>query len=264
MPSARWVHAQWETVQMGEKQRLQKGGPDMTLEPPRPPYLPRLQVLLDQIPHLHGLPAEIRAEIAAVAVLRHYEARQVIYLAGEPADSVYLLEAGWVKATRVNRQGREQALLFLRPPEVFGDIATLTGRAYPCTVSALEDVEVWTIPARTISDLISRYPAFAMAVIRRLAERVLHYINLVEDLSLRSVEARLANTLLQHVELHNGQLLVPRRNWTTFDEMAVRLGTVRDVLRRTLRTLEREGLLQVERHAIVILDAKGLAERARS
>jgi len=100
-----------------------------------------------------------------------------------------------------------------------------------------------------------------MAVIRHLGERVLHYIRLVEDLSLRSVESRLASTLLRNAELHEGQLIVPRREWTTFDEMAVRLGTVRDVLSRTLHMLENEGVLKVERREIILLDPKGLAAR---
>ena len=100
-----------------------------------------------------------------------------------------------------------------------------------------------------------------MAVIRHLAERVLYYVGLVEDLSLRSVEARLAHTLLKHAQDSGGRLTVPRRTWTTFDEMATRLGTVRDVLSRALRTLEEEGLLKVERHQIVILDPAGLAAR---
>jgi len=176
---------------------------------------------------------------------------------------VYILESGWVKATRMTREGREQAMMFLRPVEVFGDIAVLTGTTYPGTVVALEDVDVWVISAQTILDLIPRHPEFAMAVIRHLGERVLHYIRLVEDLSLRSVESRLANTLLRYAELHDGQLIVPRREWTTFDEMAVRLGTVRDVLSRALKTLEAEKLLRVEKQAIVLLDPKGLEERGR-
>ncbi len=90
--------------------------------------------------------------------------------------------------------------------------------------------------------LVKRYPDLALAIIRKLSERVLHYIGLVEDLSLRSVEARLASTLLRNAELRNEQLIVPRREWTTFDEMAVRLGTVRDVLSRAMKTLEARGL----------------------
>ena len=114
------------------------------------------------------------------------------------------------------------------------------------------------LPAGAVMELIEAYPALAMAVIRRLGERVLHYIGMVEDLSLRSVEARLANTLLQHAEWREGQLMVPRRDWTTFDEMAVRLGTVRDVLSRGLKTLEAEGLLKVEKQAILVLGRQRL------
>jgi CRP/FNR family transcriptional regulator len=221
----------------------------------------RIKNVLRRLRHFAELPVEIQQAIADSAAHRHFDAGQVIYVEGEPAESVYILEAGWVKATRMTREGREQALMFLRPVEIFGDIAVLTGTTYPGTVIALEDVDVWVIPARTILDLIPRYPEFAMAVIRHLGERVLYYIHLVEDLSLRSVEARLAHTLLQHAELHDGQLIVPRREWTTFDEMAVRLGTVRDVLSRALKTLESENLLRVEKQAIILLDPKGLAER---
>ena len=90
----------------------------------------------------------------------------------------------------------------------------------------------------------------AVAIIRKLGNRVLHYINLVEDLSLRSVEARLANTLLQNAIHVDGILIVPRQTWTTFDEMAVRLGTVRDVIGRALKTLEAEALIRVEKDKI--------------
>jgi CRP-like cAMP-binding protein len=232
------------------------------------PFLPtsqkhyaRLYAVLAQIRHFEGFPLEIQKAINAAAVPRHFEAGQVIYVEGEPAEFVYILERGWVKATRMSREGREQAMLFLRPVEIFGKIALFTGTTYPGTTTALEDVDTWVLPSVTLLMLVKRYPDLALAVIRRLGERVLHYIELVEDLSLRSVEARLANTLLQHAVESNRRLIVPRRGWTTFDEMAVRLGTVRDVLSRALKTLEAEGLLKVEKQEIILLDAKGLAER---
>lgn len=217
---------------------------------------------LQRVPQFNDLAIETQQAIAASAVHRHFSGGQVIYLEGEPAESIFILESGWVKAVRMTREGREQAMMFLRPVEVFGDIAVFTGTMYPGTVVALESVNVWAVPAKTILDLIPRYPDLAMAVIRHLGERVLHYVNLVEDLSLRSVEARLAHSLLQNAELHDGHLIIPRREWTTFDEMAVRLGTVRDVLSRALKTLEAEKLLRVEKQFILLLDPKGLAERA--
>lgn len=234
----------------------------MTSNPlPSPGQPARLNALLARVRHFDGLPFEVQERLAALAHPRHFEAGQVIYIEGEPAEVFYLLERGWIKATRMSRDGREQAMLFLESGELFGDIAVFSGRTYPGTVVALESVDVWTIPAREFLALTKQYPELAMAVIRHLSDRVLHYIGLVEDLSLRSVESRLANTLLQHAEARNGQLIVPRRDWTTFDEMAVRLGTVRDVLSRGLKTLEAEGLLKVEKQAIVLLDPKGLTKR---
>ena len=232
--------------------------------PPVPQHLTRLKTLLARIRHFDGLPPKVQERIAALAVLHHFAAGQVIYIEGEPAEVFYLLERGWIKATRMSRDGREQAMLFLESGEIFGDIAVFSGTTYPGTVVALEDVDVWAIPAREFLILTEQYSALAMATIHHLSDRVLHYIGLVEDLSLRNVEARLANTLLQHAEVHDGQLIVPRRGWATFDEMAVRLGTVRDVLSRGLKTLEAEGLLKVEKQAIFLLDPKGLAERGRS
>ena len=217
---------------------------------------------ISSVSHFGWLADETQQALAKSAIHRNFDAGQVIYIEGEPAESIFFLESGWVKAVRMTREGREQAMMFLRPVEVFGDIAVLTDTTYPGTVIALEPVSVWSIPARTVLDLIAQYPDLAMAVIRHLGERVLYYVSLVEDLSLRSVEARLAHNLLQNAELRDGVLTVPRRYWTTFDEMAVRLGTVRDVLSRALKTLEGEGLLKVEKQSILLIDPAGLAERA--
>jgi len=225
--------------------------------------LAQIKTTLQRLRHFGELPDQVQQALAASASRRHFNAGQVIYVEGEPAESIYILESGWVKATRMTSEGREQAMMFLRPVEVFGDIAVFTGTPYPGTVVALEDVDVWVIPAQKILDLLPRHPEFAMAVIRHLGGRVLHYIKLVEDLSLRNVETRLASTLLQNAELHDGQLIVPRREWTTFDEMATRLGTVRDVLSRALKTLEAEGLLRVEKQSIILLDPKRLEERGK-
>jgi CRP/FNR family transcriptional regulator len=219
---------------------------------------------LARLPLFSDLDPEVSESIARLAILRHYDAGQVIYLEGEPAERLYILESGWVKATRMSPEGREQSISVLRPGEIFGDIAVFMETSYPGTVVALEDVEVWAIDGASFLDLVARSPSLARAVIRHLAERVIYFIGLVEDLSLRSVEARLANTLLRNAEMVEDRLVVPRRQWTTFDEMATRLGTVRDVLSRALHALEEEQLLKVERHQIILLNPEGLARRGNA
>ena len=216
---------------------------------------------IKQIPYFSELSESIIVNLAKVVRHCHYESGETIYIEGEPANHIYFLETGWVKATRMTREGREQALAFMQPGEIFGDIEVLTGDDCSASVTALEPVDVWFIQADDFLSLIKQHTEFSMAIIQRLAKQVMYYIELVEDLSLRDVESRLAHTLLRHAEVRDGQLLVPRRSWTTFDEMAVRLGTVRDVLSRALKTLEAEGLLKVEKQAIILLNPKKLAER---
>jgi CRP-like cAMP-binding protein len=181
-----------------------------------------------------------------VAIQRQFAGGQVIFMEGEPANWIYVLESGWVKASRMSPEGREQALLFLKQGDVFGDVAVLTNTPYPGTVVALEPVKVWAIEKADILRLLASHPELALAIIRSLGQRILYYIGLVEDLSLRSVEARWRHTLLKNAEYIDGRHMVKRRAWTTFDRMANRLGTVRDVLSRALRNLEEEGLLRVE------------------
>jgi CRP-like cAMP-binding protein len=220
--------------------------------------------VLSNNPHFSALPMDIQNSLASIAIPRQFAEGQVIFIEGEPANYLYFLESGWVKASRMSPEGREQAMLVVKPGELFGDVALFTDTPYPGTVVALEPVKVWAIEKSDVLDLITRYPELALAVIRSLGQRILYYIGLVEDLSLRSVEARLANTLLKNAEYSDGRLLVRRRKWATYDRMAHRLGTVRDVLSRALRSLEEEGLIQVEKHGILILDAKGLAQRCET
>lgn len=223
----------------------------------------RARKTLTAVRHFADLPDEILDALTQRMTPRHLDAGQVIHLEGEPSEKVYILEKGWAKSIRTAIDGREQATIFLRTGELFGDEAVFIGAPYPVTVIALEKVEMWFIQKQALLETIQRYPVLAMVFIRRLSERVHYYIELVEDLGLRNVQARVASTLLKHAELVDGNLVVPRQHWTTLDEMATRLGTVRDVLSRTLNALEVEGILKIGRTEIIIIDPQKLLERGR-
>lgn len=223
----------------------------------------RARKVLMAVQHFTDLPDEILHALSQRMTPRHVEAGQVIHLEGEPGEKVYILGKGWAKSIRTAIDGREQATTMLRAGELFGDEAVFLGKPYPVTVIALEKVEVWSIQQKDLLEIIQRYPALTMVFIRQLSNRVFYYVDLIEDLGLRNVQARVANTLLKHAQLVDGNLVVPRQHWTTLDEMAVRLGTVRDVLSRTLNALEAEGILKMGRKKIIIFDPTKLLERGR-
>jgi CRP/FNR family transcriptional regulator len=178
---------------------------------------------------------------------------------GETCAGLCLVQDGWLKIVKLSPDGREQILRVVGPGEVCNEVGVFACHPNPATGIALDEATVWIIEPDTILRLLDQVPGLARAVTQGLAERVLHLLGLVEDLSLRTVEARLARLLLERAT--EGTL--HRHRWATQTEMAARLGTVPDVLSRALRKLADEGLVQVTRHQIQILDREGLRVKAQ-
>lgn len=200
-----------------------------------------------------GLNEKCVEHLLRAASRKRYTRGRSIYVEGDLAEYIYLIETGWVKAARLRRDGRQQWMRVVGPGDLFGDVAVVNQTPYPATVVALEPLQVWAFPSSVIQELM--FDAnFAAVMARRANDQVLRFAKLVEDLALKNVEERLICTLFQYAEFKNGNWEIPRREWTTFDEMAARLGTVRDVLGRALRNLEREEAILVEKNRIVLLD----------
>ncbi|MDE3091091.1 MAG: Crp/Fnr family transcriptional regulator [Chloroflexota bacterium] len=214
--------------------------------------------VLSVVPYFAVLDAATLAVVARTAIRRVYEPGQVVFLEGEPGTGLYVVESGWLKAIKTSSAGREQVMRFVGPGEVFNEVGVLVGSLNLVTIIALEPAALWIIQRKTILQLMDERPGLARIVAQNLAERTLHLIRLVEDLSLRSVESRLARLLLENATEDE----VQRRRWTTQAEMASRLGTVPDVLNRALRNLVEQELIAVERHQIKILNRKGLEAKS--
>lgn len=217
---------------------------------------------LQKIPWLTVLDQPGWAALLAVTQLRAYEAGEVIFLEGDPATLFYVVHQGWVKGVKLSAEGREQILIFLGPGQPVNFPAVFAEQPNPATLIALEASTLWAIQQATLLALLDRYPAMARQVIQALAGRLIYTVSLIEDLSLRSVTARLAKLLLMQLA-DSEQTVIPRRRWATQAEIAARLGTVPDVANRALRSLADEGLIRVDRHQIIILERARLAVKAQ-
>jgi CRP-like cAMP-binding protein len=223
-----------------------------------PKSVPTLAVeVLSSIPYFSGLDSKTLQSIAQDAIPRKYDPGQLVILEGEPSSGLYIIENGWVKVIKIAVDGREQVLKFLGPWETFNGVGVLQG-LNPATVVALEETIIWIILRELMLKLLEKYPHMARQVIEILYTSILHLISLIDDLSLRTVEARLARRLL--VDSKGGK--VERHSWETQNEMAACLGTVPDVVNRTLRKLVRGGVIEVSREEIHILEDAILKDKA--
>jgi CRP/FNR family transcriptional regulator len=213
---------------------------------------------LSAVPYFAELDPATLQTVAQAAIRREYETGQVVFLEGEPCAGLCVVQDGWLKVVKLSPDGREQVLRIVSAGETFNEVSVFTTAPNPATVVALEPSTVWIIQRQVMLQLLDQHPGMARRILQNLAEHVLYLVSLIEDLSLRTVEARLARHLLERASA--GKLR--RHRWATQAEMAARLGTVLEVLNRALQGLVTEGLIEVERHQIRIVDRGGLKARA--
>ena len=203
---------------------------------------------------LAGLGRDTRQELAAHAHRRTFDAGEIIVLAGEPTRAFLLIARGQVRSQRLSQQGREYVLYTLGPGECFNLASTLDGGHNLATVSALAPTVTYSIPVDLFRDLLRRYPELSTAALGHLTDQVRRLSDAVESLALHSVRTRLARCLLSQANISPSPI--------TQHEIAAQIGTVRDVVGRTLRTFSREGLIRRERGQVVVIDPAGLQREA--
>lgn len=208
---------------------------------------------------LRGLEQEVLQGLTANAVWKVYLPDAVVFWEGDIESNLFYLQYGWLKVIKNAQDGREQILRFLGPGEIFNEIGVFAKRPNPATAMALEESGLWLIPRSALEQILFTYPQTTMQIMENMADRFISLVALTADLSLRTVEARLAKFLLEQAE---GDV-IPRRRWTTQTELAAHLGTVPDVLSRVFRELTKAGLVEIDKQQIRILDHAGLANRAK-
>lgn len=207
---------------------------------------------------LKGLPQKIVRELAGSAAWKIYEPGTIIFWEGDIETNLFYLQYGWLKVIKSGPDGREQILRFLGPGEIFNEIGVFAKRPNPATAMALEESGIWLIPRTALEQILFTHPHTALQIMENMAERFTSLVTLTVDLSLRTVEARLAKMLLEQAE---GDI-IPRYRWATQNELAAHLGTVPDVLSRILREFSKAGLVEIDKQEFRILNRSGLEERA--
>jgi len=160
---------------------------------------------------------------------------------------------------RVSARGREQVLHTEGPGATLGEVPVFDGGDYLASAIAREDTRVLFIPREALYEVCRRRPEVALGVIAVLARRLRGFAALIEDLSLRDVTARVA-----HFLMHEGAegTTVAFQLPGTREEIGTRLGTVRELISRSLASLEGAGVIELRGRRVRVLDRRRLAALA--
>ena len=221
-----------------------------------------LDVLKEQ-PLFSALSRETLMPLAQYMVQKNYLADEIIQMEGEVCAYIAFVQSGAARVYRLTLAGREQVLATLTRGMHFNSVPAIISdgnesQCYRSSVRALTPLSLLLLPVEPYRNMLKTYPDLSFAVLSDFANRLDHLTNLVEDLSLHSVRGRLARFLLDQAD--RGEL---NERWTQ-DEVAAHLGTVRDVVGRTLRDFMDAGLVRREGAKLVLLDREGLEKEAQS
>jgi CRP/FNR family transcriptional regulator len=184
-----------------------------------------------------------------------FQRGEVILLEGNLSDTLFFVAAGAVKVFKTSAQGKEQILSIARPGEALNDVSIFDGGTNPISAQALGPVTLYGIKKDKLQSIMQQYPKIAINTSKVLAGRMRQLVNLVEDLSFRHVLGRVTKILLTHGGDGTGT-----NDHLTQQEMAAMAGTAREVVARSLKSLEEQGYIRLERHRIVITNKQSLEE----
>ena len=172
-----------------------------------------------------------------------------LWIEGEPSKGLWIVWKGTVKVYKLGEAGREQILAIEGPGRSVAELPLLDGLPYPASGAAMEDAIVLNMPPSTFHRLVESEPAIARAVIGSLAMKMRRMVALVQELSLKAVRERLAGLLLELA----GDADTFELQWNN-QEIAARLGTVREIVSRTFSRMVHEGVLEMNGRQVRILD----------
>jgi CRP/FNR family transcriptional regulator len=202
---------------------------------------------------LHGL--------AQRAVERRFAAGEMLFWEGEACVGMFLIIQGSVKIFRTSPAGREVMLSIETAPATVAELPLFDGGPYPASVRVVESVVALFINKSDFQQLCRQYPEVALKVLAVVGRRLRHLVGLVESMTFGSVTQRLARMLLDaSKEAATETFDLP----ATHQELASRLGTVREVVSRNLGRFRAQGLIKIQDRQVEIVNRAGLQQEAES
>jgi CRP/FNR family transcriptional regulator len=193
--------------------------------------------------------------------LRLYARGETIFWSGDPSAGLHIVRRGSVKLFKLSPKGRELIIKLFEEGASFNEVPVFDHGTNPVSVAALEESEIWLVDSQVIRKAMTDYPDMMEKIILNLCNNLRMLVRSMEELSFYQVTSRLARLISR---LSEQQLEGDLSQRVTQDQLAAHLGTVREVVARALRDLERSSAIQVNHGRIQIVDRVILEDWAQA
>ena len=199
--------------------------------------------------------------LANLAIAKNYAPGDVMFLEGQPCEGLWIIGEGAARVIKTTPRGRQLVLTTQVAPSTVAEVPVFDGGPYPASLIALQPTSALLILKQDFLNLCRSNPALALRFLRVFGRRLRQLVGLTERVTFGTIRQRLAAELLERAKLAGSEAFQLEE---TQEELANRLGSVREVISRNLSRFQSEGLLRAGKRAIEILDHTGLQQEAET
>lgn len=209
---------------------------------------------IEIVPIFSNLTYEEMMEVARITIDQSYDKGELIYMSGDKGEKLYVVHTGKVKVTRITSSGKEQVIRVLGPGEFMGELSLFSPIPLTDYAEALSKTTVCMIDGKKLKGLMMKHPGIAFKVMEELSKRLDQAENLIENISLKGVEKRLATALIEMAD-DKGKITLEMSK----RDFASHLGMSQETLSRRLTMFQNKDFIELIGHRkINILDIKAL------
>lgn len=217
---------------------------------------------LRRLPLFTDLTESELALVAARVTVKQFGPGETVFSEGDSCRELLIVKDGRVNLLKTAVNGRQQLLSVERAGNSLSEISAFDGDPYPVTAETATDTTLLHLEANHFRKICLQHPEMALKIIKVLGHRLRHMSRLIEDLSFSTVRGRLVAYLVQlsREEGHPTSQGIEFELTENNEQLAARLGTVRELVSRSLGRLHNEGLIQMSRRSVRVPNLDILAE----
>lgn len=221
-----------------------------------------VQAILAQHFLLSQLPAADVRRLGELATTRSYRTGESVFMKGDEGDAMMAVLAGRVRICAYSADGREVVLNVINPGEVFGEIALIDGGERTADAFAMETTELLVLLRRDFLPFLERNPTVCIKLLEMMCRRLRETSAQLEDFNFLDLRARLAKRLLSLADRYGQETEKGTEIGVRLPQhlLASMIGTSREAVNKQLRAWEGEGLIDVQRGSVTLLERDGLEE----
>ena len=185
---------------------------------------------------------------------------RVFYRPEEPGEVLFILKEGRVQLYRISPECKKLVITTLGPHTLFGEMALLGTKMHNTFAEAVEDCLICVMSRTDLERLILSKPQVALRILEVTGKRLREAEERLENMAFKGIPARLASLLLRLSREQDSNTITG----LTHQDLAESVGTYRETATQVLNDLKSQGLIEIGRKRITILDREGLEEVAES